>query len=835
VSEQVPGVPGELTAGSYVAGYRIEERIGQGGMAAVFRAYDQQLDRLVALKVLAPALADDEAFRQRFIRESRAAAAVDDPHIIPVFAAGESQGVLFIAMRLVRGGDVRSLIDRIGPLPAGRAAEIISQTASALDAAHARGLVHRDVKPANMLLEASQTVDRPDHVYLSDFGLTKASLAVTGLTSTGQFLGTLDYIAPEQIEGRPVDGRTDQYALACAAFELLSGEPPFRRPDSVAVMYAQLHEPPPSLRQRRPDLPAGIDEVMGRALAKTPADRFGSCRDFAAALRRGLGVAVAGRESRPRDAHPPTEIASQVAPGPVLPARAESAADPAGADPSPAGAGHTQAAGYSAPDPLAAEAAPATPAQVPPSATPAQVPPSATPAQVPPPSARPEPGWPGTAQQTGQTAQVSAGDDYAGLWRGDRPGAGLAAPAGGPAAPLASRRSWLRSPLLVGGVCVVVLLAGGVAYALSRHSTGAGSGGSGQQPPLRSLSLPGCTTGTARATTATSVTSATVSTGGNPFGIAVTPDGKYSFVSTGNAVRVLRDTGGLAPTQVRKITVEHAGKSLTLTPDGQFLLAAEGSGAVIINVAEAVEGAADPVFGTLTSPSGSGAFDVLITADRDFAFVTLQNSAKMAVYNLTAALTQGTSAKDFIGYVPLGTQPVGISSDGTWLYVANLGGTISVVSLRTAEQNPARSVVATVKAGCGPARTLLSADHTVLWVTDRQSDELLAFSTLRLRTDPHHALVARVEVGEVPLGEALVDGGAKIVIADSNLNGLTSAVANLAVVDVARALAGKPALLGYVPTGLLPRSVVAEPGGGTLLVSDQKSGEVQALRIADLP
>jgi len=187
VSEQVPGVPGELTAGSYVAGYRIEERIGQGGMAAVFRAYDQQLDRLVALKVLAPALADDEAFRQRFIRESRAAAAVDDPHIIPVFAAGESQGVLFIAMRLVRGGDVRSLIDRIGPLPAGRAAEIISQTASALDAAHARGLVHRDVKPANMLLEASQTVDRPDHVYLSDFGLTKASLAVTGLTSTGQF------------------------------------------------------------------------------------------------------------------------------------------------------------------------------------------------------------------------------------------------------------------------------------------------------------------------------------------------------------------------------------------------------------------------------------------------------------------------------------------------------------------------------------------------------------------------------------------------------------------------------------------------------------------------
>jgi DNA-binding beta-propeller fold protein YncE len=841
VTEQIPGVPGELAAGSYVAGYRIEERIGQGGMAAVFRAYDQQLDRLVALKVLAPALANDEAFRQRFIRESRAAAAVDDPHIIPVFAAGESQGVLFIAMRLVRGGDVRSLIDRIGPLPAARAAEIISQTASALDAAHARGLVHRDVKPANMLLEASQTAGRPDHVYLSDFGLTKASLAVTGLTSTGQFLGTLDYIAPEQIEGRPVDGRTDQYALACAAFELLSGEPPFRRPDSVAVMYAQLHEPPPALRLRRPELPGGIDEIMARALAKTPADRFVSCRDFAAALGLVLGLGAASRESSPRDAHPRTEIAGPVAPGPVAPARPARSAGPAAGDPAQVGAGHTQAAGYSAAEPPAAAepAAAEPPAAAAPSAAPA-----AQPTLAPSPGTRseqaaPEPAWPATAQQTGQTAPVSAAapDDYAHLWRGDGPGAGQAAFAGGPAAPLASRRSWLRSPLLVGGVCVVVLLAGGVAYALSRHGHGPGLGSkdAGKGIPASSLSLPGCTTRTAQATTTTSVTSAKVSTGGNPFGVAVTPDGKYSFVSTGNAVQVLRDTGALAPALVRAITVRHVGKGLTLTPDGQFLLAAEGSGAVVINVAEAVEGAADPVFGTLTSPSGSGAFDVLISADRDFAFVTLQNSAKMAVYNLRAALTQGISASDFIGYVPLGTQPVGMSSDGTWLYVANLGGTLSIVNLRKAEQDPAHSVFATAPAGCGTARTLLSADDSVLWVTARQSDELLAFSTLRLRTSPRHALVARVMVGEAPLGEALVDGGAKIVIADSNLNGLTGAMANLAVVDVARALAGKPALLGYVATGLLPRAVAAEPGGMTLLVSDQKSGELQALRIADLP
>ena len=207
----------------------------------------------------------------------------------------------------------------------------------------------------------------------------------------------------------------------------------------------------------------------------------------------------------------------------------------------------------------------------------------------------------------------------------------------------------------------------------------------------------------------------------------------------------------------------------------------------------------------------------------------------MAVFNLRAAFTQGFSAADFIGYVPLGNQPVGMASDGTWLYVANLGGTVSVVSMSKAESNPDGAVVATAPAGCGSARALLSADDSVLWVTARQSDALRAFSTVRLRTDPLHALIAKVRVGEVPLGETFIDGGTKIVIADSNLNGLTTAVANLAVVDTASALAGRPALLGYVPTGLVPRTVVVEPGGSTLLVTDEKSGQIQALRVASLP
>jgi serine/threonine-protein kinase len=315
MSEELRPLPGRLAPGSQLAGYRVEEEIGRGGMAVVYRAYDDHLDRRVALKVLAPDLARDEVFRARFIQESRIAAAAEHPNIIPVFSAGEADGVLYIAMRYVPDGDVRSLIDRVGPLPAVRACALIAQAASALDAAHARGLVHRDVKPTNMLLEISPRTSRPDHLYLSDFGLAKPSAAATGLTATGQFFGTVDYVAPEQIQGDPLDGRTDQYALACAAFEMLSGSPPFQRENGMAVISAQLSEPPPSLSARVPGLPAAADRVIAKALAKSPADRYDRCLDFAEALlaacRLEAGGAVAGVAGVP---YSPTRAAVPVTP-----------------------------------------------------------------------------------------------------------------------------------------------------------------------------------------------------------------------------------------------------------------------------------------------------------------------------------------------------------------------------------------------------------------------------------------------------------------------------------------------------------------------------------------
>ena len=307
LSKDFPVQLAGLQPGSLLAGYRLEAQVGTGGMAVVFRARDERLGRLVALKVLAPVLTADSAFRRRFMAESRAAATVDDPHIIPVYEAGEANGVLFIAMRFVPGGDLRGVLDREGALAPARAAGFISPVASALDAAHAAGLVHRDVKPANILVDAR--AGRPEHVYLSDFGVSKGAMSSVSLTGAGQFLGTPDYSPPEQIQGLVVDGRTDQYALACVAYQLLAGAVPFERDQGMAVLLAHLSAPPPSLVSRRPDLPGAVDEVLARAMAKAPDRRYESCRDFAEALRETLGLApYAPAGSATTSGHLPSEV-----------------------------------------------------------------------------------------------------------------------------------------------------------------------------------------------------------------------------------------------------------------------------------------------------------------------------------------------------------------------------------------------------------------------------------------------------------------------------------------------------------------------------------------------
>jgi serine/threonine protein kinase len=277
-----------LRPGSRVAGYLLADLVGVGGMAVVFRARDEGLGRTVALKVLAGNLAGDQAARERFTREARTVANVEHPHIIPVYAAGQADGLLYIAMRFVDGADLHALIRQDGPLPPRRAAAFVSDMASALDAAHAVGVVHRDVKPANVLVDAQP--GRPEHGYLTDFGVARVIRSTGGLTIAGQFIGTPNYGAPEQISGAPVDGRTDQYALACVAYELLTGSVPFKREDPMMVLYAHAYADPPRLTAARPDLPAAVDAVLTRGLAKQPDRRYDSCGDFADALREALGL-----------------------------------------------------------------------------------------------------------------------------------------------------------------------------------------------------------------------------------------------------------------------------------------------------------------------------------------------------------------------------------------------------------------------------------------------------------------------------------------------------------------------------------------------------------------
>ena len=294
--EQTTSVSTDARIGTQLAEYRIEALLGRGGMSVVYLAEDLRLRRRVAFKVLAPELASDARFRERFLRESELAASIDHPNIIPIYEAGEADNCLFIAMRYVEGTDLKALLRTQGALEPPHALAVSSQIADALDAAHERGLVHRDVKPSNVLLGPR------GHCYLSDFGVTKDASDRVGLGGTG-LVGTVDYVAPEQIRGEEVDGRTDVYSFGCLLFECLTGEVPFAHASEVAVVYAQLEEEPPRASERVAGLPIELDTVLARAMAKLPDDRYATCRSLVEATADGLGLSVAPLASpsgRPR-------------------------------------------------------------------------------------------------------------------------------------------------------------------------------------------------------------------------------------------------------------------------------------------------------------------------------------------------------------------------------------------------------------------------------------------------------------------------------------------------------------------------------------------------------
>src|SRR5690242_6077732 len=283
--------------GDEFAGYRIRAVLGRGGMSVVYQAENLRLVNVIALKVLAPELAANDVFRARFLEESRIAASLNHPNVIPIYDMGSSDDLLYIAMRYVSGTDLRQMIKKRGRLAPETALFLLGQVARALDTAHHRGLVHRDVKPGNMLIERGEDEGDPDHVYLADFGITKHAMSRTGLTSTGQFLGTIDYVAPEQIRDTSVLGLADQYSLGCVLYECLTGRVPFEEDLAAAIIWAHVEATPTMPTVLRPALPPEIDQVVGRVLAKRADERDGSCREFIQAARLALGISGTSTES----------------------------------------------------------------------------------------------------------------------------------------------------------------------------------------------------------------------------------------------------------------------------------------------------------------------------------------------------------------------------------------------------------------------------------------------------------------------------------------------------------------------------------------------------------
>ena len=464
----------EISIGSVLAGYRIEGLAGEGGMGRVYRATQMGLSRQVALKLIMPELATEPDFRTRFERESRLTASIEHPNVIPVYEAGDAEGQLFIAMRWVEGTDLRSVILTEGRLEAERAIGIVEQVAAALDAAHSGGLVHRDVKPANVMLT---TAHGQEHVYLTDFGLTKRAGSGTALTRTGAFVGTPDYMPPEQIKGERADARTDVYALGCLLFHALTGRTPYDRDTEVAKMYAQLHDEPPSAAEAVPGTPTAIDAVIARALAKDADERYLSAGDLGRAARAAL---IGKDPSQPERslatglAAPPTELSPAASAPPDLTAATPPSGPTAGTPPP----GETAAT----PPPGETAATPPPPAAQPPAAAP--------PAAAPPPAAQPPPAAP--------------------------PPAAPPAAARRPAAATPSR----ALPIAFGTLLVLGVVAAGLAVA-GVFSSGDGDDGGGSfsdQP-----------TGAAGKTTAPQVVEKSISAGEGPDGIAV--DGTTVWVS----------------------------------------------------------------------------------------------------------------------------------------------------------------------------------------------------------------------------------------------------------------------------------------------------------------
>jgi YVTN family beta-propeller protein len=681
----------EFDTGQRFGAYMLGPVVGRGGMGVVYQAQHVHLGRTVALKLLAPELSRSEDFRARFLRESRLAAELDHPGIVTVYDAGEVNDVLFIAMRFVRGTDLAALIQQRGPLPPDETLSILHQVATALDAAHASGLVHRDVKPANVMIEGQRC-------YLADFGLTKrASSDSMQLTAAGQFLGTVDYVAPEQIEGRPTDGRADQYALGCVLFECLTGSRPYPRDSQVAIIFAQLREPPPRPCELRPDLPPAIDMVVAKAMAKDPIERYSTCAEFVAAAVAALSglTSTAQREDPLRAPTAPTPHPGEsgtvegVAPAAGTGAGSPPSTPPAtGAEgatgPAPSTAGITPAGDL----PTAGRGEPGAgfpTAPLPPASDPnlptAPLPAAAAPSQ-PPPAAPPPASQPPAAKRRRS-----------------------------PVLPLAA-----LGLLIAAAVIVALVVSGGGSD--EKAATPASPETPSQQPATdASAPSPAPTNGP-------HVVGTPAQVGEHPLGVVMRGDSIWVADSAAGSVTRVKIAGG-AKTEIP-------------VGDGPFDVASNDTSVWVGNAGSDTVTRIDVESGEASSQFPVGSNPMFLTAENTRIYVS--NAGDNTVTVLDAQSGRQVGPK-----IAVGKEPQGITTGAGATWVANRGSD-------SVSQIVNGKVLNTIPVGHHPVGVVHSDDS--IWVTNQSSD-----TVSRIRLPVGSARVTETKVGDGPYGIGFGEGG----------------------------------------------------------------------------
>ena len=785
-------VSSQIPAGTEIGNYRIEAFLDRGGMASVYEATDLRLNRNVALKVLTQELTEGTDFRERFVRESRFAASIDHPNIVPIYDAGEADGLLYIAMRHVRGSNLAALLRKDGPLEPRRALAILAPVADALDTAHNAGLVHRDVKPANILLTAATGGDGHEHVYLTDFGLTNSTSALNKLMATGHFIGTMAYISPEQIRGEPLDARTDLYAFGCVAYECLTGVPPFVRDDQAALLWAHLNEPAAEVSHDRSDL-LRADPVIARVLAKNPNDRYQSCDQFVQALTEALltgrhspsSFATAGIVPDPTESFESFESSGRTpAPGsnvsltdrgergdtarviglfaPAAPGPMDDAppAMVGTSDPRPPGSGlgevssihqsdEPDGAGYMKPASMAETPATGSIEMSGPDDTGSSRP-SRRPATSPPVVVRGAGGSPpGRAATSGPVAAKA---------RSSGRTVGLMA-----LAALAAVAAVLTVVLVVGPPTQLVAGAGkpGLSVAAAPPSSSEGSASTPNSPESSSSAAPTPSTQPPPASIVQSVAIPTVD--GDPIPVGETP----GFVA--------------------------------ISPDGRLAYIANRAAGVVTVLDMTI----NKVIAQIPVPAGPPQF-IAVTPDGRRAYVSIYNADK--TINLVAVLDTKTTR--LLGTIPVEQKPyaLAVTPDQRFVYVPSHDtGHIDIIDVASS------TVVRNVAVPANPHWVTFTSDGKFAYIADHESNVLTVLDTST------NTIVHTIPVGTSPHSVAISPDGKQVAVVcfDSN---------DLYFVDTATSQ-----VQGSVAVGANPQDVTYAPDGRFLYTANVASGTVSVV------